>query len=125
MKTSLWGGLTFAIAALLVCGCGTTANLFCFPAEEDKQVYGGIRADWKVVRESTQAEPSYCNNTADRLTRALLFTVDMPASLVGDTLTLPFTISQALGWLPKSEEKATPKIKDGATASAPATAEKP
>jgi uncharacterized protein YceK len=118
--------LAFAIVPLLLCGCGTTANLFCFSAEEGgKQLYGGFREDCKAVRDFTRPDPSYCNSTADRLSRALLFTVDMPASLVGDTLTLPITIANALGWQPKEEQKETPKTKNGAKASSPATAEQP
>jgi uncharacterized protein YceK len=104
------GRWALAAVALLLGGCGTTANLFLFsPEEGGKQVFGGVRADWKAAQEFAQPGPAYVNDAGERVTRAMLFTMDMPFSIVGDTLTLPVTISKAMGWLPEPEKKDTSK----------------
>jgi uncharacterized protein YceK len=86
-------GVGSAWAALLLSGCGTICNFAAAvaPSPDDHvarpAVYGGVQLDAAVI---TGIQP-------DRTTKGSVFIgacllVDVPLSLVGDTLTLPITL---------------------------------
>jgi uncharacterized protein YceK len=72
MKRRLYCGLFLGVA---LCGCGTMENL----KGGDRAIYGGVRQDFQ--------------NVSSGKTGALL---DVPFSVVGDTVTLPVTVGKAL-----------------------------
>jgi uncharacterized protein YceK len=79
-------------------GCGTAANtLWLAPFEGGQRVYGGVRTDMEIVRQSITGEPeSKGQSPRDRCITAVALAVDLPLSAVGDTLTLPYTVPAAL-----------------------------
>ncbi len=78
--------------SVLLCGCGTVANMTLETPYLDgtgyvpapQQVFGGVEFDAYLGRESFE-EGSYP-------LAAYWLGVDLPMSLIGDTLTLPLTI---------------------------------
>lgn len=91
-----------AVFAVWLSGCGTTVNLIQpRPYPEGPEVYGGVADAAKSVREwATQVSERSrkgdfwgCCATA---ACCVISSVDLPASAVGDTLTLPITILFAL-----------------------------
>jgi len=89
-------GLALAPAALLFTGClGTAFNL----AGDGPQVYGGVRKDWQLVCAPDSVVPPDSALRQGRppgLACRLVGALDLPLSAVGDTLTLPLTVSCAL-----------------------------
>jgi uncharacterized protein YceK len=84
----------FALLALLCSGCGTVASHSDYPEIEDAVghgVYRGVRTDWHwvadAVPETEMGTPIYC--------------LDMPFSLVTDTVFLPFDAAAALAPQPQ------------------------
>jgi uncharacterized protein YceK len=76
------------VAAPLCAGCGTCANtLWWSPEEGGMRVYGGVRAHVERLQESPPNESVW-----DDIGYCAFAAIDMPLSLIGDTLTLPFTI---------------------------------
>ena len=74
--------------AALCSGCGTLLNTAYFlPCEGGQRVYGGVRLDWDAAVEN--------NGNTPALAAAVLL-ADLPLSLVGDTLTLPYTLALAI-----------------------------
>jgi uncharacterized protein YceK len=66
-------------------GCGTFANTVWWTDDEGgKRVYGGVRAELGQIKEA--------EGPADAARMAL----DLPLTVIGDTITLPFTISYSL-----------------------------
>jgi uncharacterized protein YceK len=86
-----------AVAAAALAGCGTTLNL-----DGEPRIYGGVMQDFQVAKEKLAqvANPSESGKPASspvwNLTSSALALVDMPLSLLADTLTLPLTIPAAL-----------------------------
>jgi uncharacterized protein YceK len=86
-----------AVAAAGLSGCGTSLNL-----DGDSRVYGGVVQDFQIAKErlAQAANPSWPgtpgSSPAWNITVSALALVDLPLSLLGDTLTLPFTIPTAL-----------------------------
>lgn len=78
--------LAACTATLLLSGCGTITNLRNAqkpPGEPPRcRAFGGVREDVGTLTEA--AEP-----------RAVLVLFDLPLSLVGDTLTLPWAVKAA------------------------------
>jgi uncharacterized protein YceK len=78
------GVLLIALAAVMVpclSGCGTFCNtVWWIPEEGGMRVYGGVRAELENFQQAPVA-----------------FTLDLPLSLVGDTLTLPFVLVNQFG----------------------------
>jgi uncharacterized protein YceK len=76
-----------------LCGCGTVNNLACHGLP-----YGGVQADTLVAGELL-ASGCLCEcrrPVVDVGTATYLLAVDLPLSAVGDTLTLPLTVSWEL-----------------------------
>lgn len=87
-----------ALAALLLAGCGTLANL-----GEQKAAYGGVRSEAVVFcqlptpSEAAKAKDKDALSPGEAVAARALLATDMAFSAVGDTLTLPYTLL-AGGW---------------------------
>jgi uncharacterized protein YceK len=106
--------LSFVGMAFTMAGCGTFANTCWFTEDEGgMRVYGGVRADWAVACESVAAEGHPENSPGP----VWLPIVDMPFSVVGDTITLPITIPmsvwQALNPKHHYSDRGPPKVDAG------------
>jgi uncharacterized protein YceK len=92
-----------AAGILLVSGCGTLCNtVWWIPEEGGERIYGGVQMDVGVLRESLSVR-SEDRGIGDRLLGVAFFTLDLPFSAIGDTLTLPILIPRALGWTREPE----------------------
>src|SRR5271166_5898024 len=120
-----------AVLAFAPTGCGTAINLVgqdrkgdsATPAPAAKEVYGGVSLDTHVAA-SWIAAPfveEHPPNSALEMTLetvcktsvgAWVLAVDLPLSVVGDTLTLPVTIPAALQKPNKPAEKKPSGVKD-------------
>jgi uncharacterized protein YceK len=81
------------VIAILTAGCGTWANTCWFTEEEGgMRVFGGVRSDWEIARESLAPSSGRESSPA----QAWIPIFDMPLSALGDTVTLPITISVAM-----------------------------
>ncbi len=107
------GRVGTCLATVVLCalgGCGTSLNL-----DGDSRVYGGVAQDLQEARERMAAatSPTWPGTPGAypgwNAAVGALALADLPLSLIGDTLTLPFTIPTAL------EEK-----RDHSSAAAPA-----
>jgi uncharacterized protein YceK len=85
-------GLGLFVIGLFCGGCGTVKNLNP-PAPTGEgaippptRIYGGVRQDWAELK-AQQFGDVYCMN----LIFLPLYLADFPLSLIGDTLTLPYT----------------------------------
>ena len=88
--------LAFVSSTLLSGGCGTFENLREATPPKDscdvslKTVYGGVRSDCSYLAEWANPkgpEPKYL----------LLTALDLPFTLIGDTITLPYTLAYETG----------------------------
>jgi uncharacterized protein YceK len=80
------------LAALACAGCGTTVNL----ATRENRVYGGVRNDIDAIEglfEGAPAADTHLDAASMLVVVAVAFlpALDLPLSLVADTLTLPIT----------------------------------
>ena len=90
-----------AAVALLGGGCGTLVNVTSYAPPEigggQRLVYGGVLWDLEgEYRALTTPYPQY--HLGVRLPMILFYLIDLPFSAVGDTLTLPITVGEALGF---------------------------
>jgi uncharacterized protein YceK len=86
------------VAVFLLGGCGTVSNLSLPPQMEGRQPYGGVRQDIGLVRQNA-ADAKQATATSESVgdgVEALLAAVDVPLSVVGDTLALPYTVPSYL-----------------------------
>jgi uncharacterized protein YceK len=92
-----------AIVVLIVSfclgGCGTMGNVWCCCKSGEEKVYGGVANDLEALGNGAR-HICHPESPADAafyaLVLPLFFAVDLPLSLVGDTLTLPITIPATL-----------------------------
>jgi hypothetical protein len=89
-----------AAVALLGGGCGTMVNVTNFAPLEigggQRKIYGGLVWDLKgEYRALTTPYPEYPLGV--HLPMILAYLIDTPLSAIGDTLTLPITVGEALG----------------------------
>jgi uncharacterized protein YceK len=80
--------------AMFLAGCGTAMNFWLTPREGGCRPYGGVRVDAEVARDCA-ADAAKAETTGERIiwySKAAYLVADLPVSLVGDTLTLPFTL---------------------------------
>jgi len=89
------GFVALATTALLS-GCGTIANMqpggWIAPTgtgDEETRVYGGVKDDTIAIRNWATA---VANGEQDSAARLLVWSLDLPLSAIGDTLTLPYTM---------------------------------
>lgn len=88
---------TFIAAALSLClgGCGTVMNLSDLPTKDHRtipaanRIYGGVESD-AVAAWHSLGDPSLV------LFGAYMSFIDLPASFVADTATLPITVPATL-----------------------------
>lgn len=81
-RAAVWAMMMMALG-----GCGTVRNL-----HEQKEPYGGVKIDNEVgvkYRERRPADDEYDIVNAARWAATV---VDLPLSVVGDTLTLPYVL---------------------------------
>ena len=93
----------FSLLLVIVSGCGTCANtLWLRPEEGGSRIYGGVRLGVETASEAVSRPYDAEDDLVDRCQCIILPTLDMPFSLVGDTLTLPWTVS---AWLAISQKQ--------------------
>lgn len=68
-----------AFIAAITSGCGTFMN----QRTGDREVYGGVKRDWRDIKAEKVPE-----------SQALITTLDLPLSAIGDTLCLPFDLAK-------------------------------
>jgi uncharacterized protein YceK len=102
------GIASIALTLCLLSGCGTVANIAELgdPAPDHPVIYGGVRKDiaarGNALTGAMMARPLDGGaQSAIFEAVALQFTLDIPFSVVGDTLTLPVTIPAELLRSPK------------------------
>lgn len=94
MSRSLFQLVSVAVTAVVLSGCGTVAStLWLSPEEGGQRVYGGVRADCDIIHDASKPDSSKNTNSGATV---LLSALDMPFSLVGDTVALPLTITCSL-----------------------------
>jgi uncharacterized protein YceK len=91
--------LLLLLPALYATGCGTLGNTIGirYPSEH-LRVYGGVQLDVEQSQEriAKAKDAKTTNERAEACVGLFLMTVDMPFSAIADTLTLPFTIPEAI-----------------------------
>ena len=81
-----------AMLAGLSGGCGTAVNtLWLSDLEGGKRAYGGVRADWEIIRERGE------DGKRESLGAPVAAAIDLPLSLVADTFTLPYVLAYNAG----------------------------
>jgi len=106
------GMVLAVVVACAVGGCGTVSNL-----SKDRLPYGGISEDVKegIARWTDWWHPSggHCiSPTMQLMIAASRFAVDLPLSVVGDTLTLPITVDATLNRSPSNSATPTAASSD-------------
>ena len=93
-------------APMLLSGCGTVANIQPWESitppgyrGEVSRIFGGVQTDCTAIRASAK---EVANGEHDSAGRLLIWTLDLPLSLIGDTLTLPYTLTHPPDLLLKS-----------------------
>jgi uncharacterized protein YceK len=90
-----------SVFAVLGGGCGTLNNLprpepvtFLGPGSPGSRTYGGVRAEWDAI-----TGPHYDPKYPLILSMCLvpMVALDLPLTLVGDTITLPYTLAYDYG----------------------------
>ena len=71
-------------------GCGTVLNFFNGESRGPEHVYGGVQMDCQLAAEHLKDRP------AQSIPLVLFALLDLPLSLLGDTLTLPIVLSDRL-----------------------------
>ena len=85
-------------------GCGTACNFFNGESKGPVHVYGGVQADCQAVAEQFRDHPGQGTPFPEVLCALL----DLPLSLLGDTLTLPLVLSDRLHDLTADRPPAPP-----------------
>jgi len=81
---------TLVIAAGMLCalsGCGTMENL-----SGSGGPYGGVRDDASIIAGCLSPGENATSNRAADLAVATLLLIDLPLSVIGDTVTLPLSL---------------------------------
>ena len=90
MKSCL--AVVVGLAVLALSGCGTAANtVFLNELEGGKRAYGGVRTDWEILRERGES------GKRESVSAPVWAAIDMPFSLVADTITLPYIAAYNVG----------------------------
>jgi uncharacterized protein YceK len=106
---------------LLLSGCGTMANLSDGYGPGEKKVFGGVRldADYGSAYAGWTNHPDGFVYSVYALSTACAMACDLPFSAIGDTLTLPWTLTAA-----PSKETSHPNKKELNDGAAPESADK-
>jgi uncharacterized protein YceK len=90
--------LLVAVALTTLAGCASVGN---FAGEEGCRVYGGTRTDASLISDCWGGESEIAKSQAIagpvRLAGGCCGLVDLPFSMIADTVTLPITVPLALG----------------------------
>jgi uncharacterized protein YceK len=87
-------------------GCGTVLNLWTpRPLSGGVEAYGGVKADLQIAREQENAKVDGPVKQAIWRTWTAFWYLDIPASAVADTITLPLTIPAQYFWRPDIGER--------------------
>jgi uncharacterized protein YceK len=101
--------LVFALSPLL-CGCASYLNTLQHPDwHGERNVYGGTMADCFII--TGVAKACFTEGIPHPLLAAVgvtIATIDLPLSVIGDTLTLPITLNHT----PDSKAPDSPKLPD-------------
>ena len=84
-------------------GCGTALNFFNGESKGPELVYGGVQMDYQFAAEHIQDQP------AQGIPLVLGAFLDLPLSLLGDTLTLPLILWHRLRDLTADRPIAVPQ----------------
>jgi uncharacterized protein YceK len=88
------------LAGVCLSGCGTAANLSGgIQGWRSAQIYGGVRRDVKSAEQfiaDNWAGEADIQQDVGTVVGVGLISLDVPFSLIGDTLTLPITIPAAI-----------------------------
>jgi uncharacterized protein YceK len=98
-----WGAAALAIAAGLLSGCGTAANISVGFRDgwQNAPIYGGVRRDvqsaqeWATHSWTSGENVDYIQNVGT-VVGLVLVGIDVPLSAVGDTITLPLVVPASL-----------------------------
>ena len=101
-RTALLFGLS--MFAAISCGCGTLNNLpppgpapLLDPGDPGSRTYGGVRAELECFRVSKcDPEDTHPKKEISKLFLPAVI-VDLPFTLIGDTITLPYTLAYDCG----------------------------
>jgi uncharacterized protein YceK len=94
--------LTGAALVVIATGCGTMVNMtdpmFSAPSNEpsraEKQIYGGVVNDVDVIGGAVYWKSDYAPTA--RPFAVVVGLIDLPLSLVADTITLPWTVAHQI-----------------------------
>lgn len=92
-------GVAGVMACFLLCGCGSVSGRTTL-AEGDTW-YPGVKTDVRVARGAGEHDYNYLQGT--------IWTLDMPFSLIGDTLMLPIDYFHGPWVLPVTHQNEVPK----------------
>lgn len=90
-------GMALVLTSLSTVGCGTAVNLVRHGSEGGKVPFGGVQHDLDTFHETQAAAPTTAMGDTTTLThfvnlgRRIFFVVDLPLSLIADTITWPYT----------------------------------
>lgn len=89
------------IALVTVSGCGTVGNMFQLKGFPEYKVYGGVENDLDAWSDIVEYEHSLSTVWFYRT----LIAIDLPLSIIADTVTLPITVPARMsGWKGTSEQ---------------------
>jgi uncharacterized protein YceK len=112
MKPVMLVGLLLVLLASI--GCGTLYNLdfntcCCGGRPDSNRIYGGVEAELafavRNLREITTPDTPISTQIFGVTFVSVLTILDLPLSIVGDTVTLPLTIAAQIGRYMQSEPK--------------------
>jgi uncharacterized protein YceK len=91
------------LSCLPIAGCGTVSNLATTrPEEGGKSPFGGVREDVQCIKKAANGEfgfGKHSESESEPYPQAILMlacAADLPLSLIGDTLTWPYTVSYSI-----------------------------
>lgn len=98
MPRAAIGVILPVFTVLWLSGCGTLANTGYGLRIPEWTVYGGVKGDVTCIRQNAvQLAHSEGLSATGNLCGVALSTIDLPFSVVGDTLTLPWTAMATFG----------------------------
>lgn len=97
-----------ALLLALVSGCGTAVNVYRSGGGVPLEPYGGVKEDLDHIRdiraEGQNAQHRGARQTLDTVGWIALVAIDLPFTIIGDTLTLPLALKPATYRQPWEDE---------------------
>jgi uncharacterized protein YceK len=101
-RSLIW--LIALAAPTLPSGCGTLANVLpgtklpLMAEEKETRVFGGVQGHYSVIRESIKDMETADDEAAGIAQVGILISsLDFPFCVIGDTITLPYTLACQIG----------------------------